>query len=79
MAAFARQVANEINRRAAESAFSELLIAALPQTLDVVISELGPGALHRLQGKIRKDLVKVPDHLLGPHFRAWVQTASRGS
>lgn len=79
MAAFARHVAEEVNRRAAEKQFSELLIAALPRTLDVIVPELGPDALHRLQDTLQKDLVKVPDHLLGPHFRTRIQTASRGT
>lgn len=79
MAAFARQVGDEINRRATENKFSELLIVALPRTLDVIVSELGPDALRLLQGTLRKDLVKVPDHLLGPHLRTWVRPASRVS
>lgn len=79
MAAFARQVADEINRRAAQAAFSELLIAAPPQTLNVIVPELGPEALDRLAGRLRKDLVNVPDHLLGPHFRAWVRAPRRSS
>jgi protein required for attachment to host cells len=67
-AAFAQLVAARLNALAGEGAFDRLVIAAPAHSLAAIRDALGEPARTRLTGTVAKDLVKVPDDELAPHF-----------
>ena len=67
--AFAREVADEINTRAAEGAFERLAIVAPARTLNAITEHLTTAASALLVKTLAKDLSKTPDHEIGTWLR----------
>ncbi len=76
---FARFVGEQLNAAAARDDFDELVLVAPARALHELREALGAAAAARLAGTLDKDLVKTPDHELGPHVREWVSPARRPS
>lgn len=68
--AFAREVAEQINREAEAGGFERLAIVAPAHTLSAITAHLGAAAKARLVNTLAKDLVKTPDHELGGWLRS---------
>ncbi|HEX7966647.1 MAG TPA: host attachment protein [Stellaceae bacterium] len=67
-ASFAREVANRLNKAAAEGAFDALVLYAAPRTLAILRATLEQGARERIKAEVAKDLTKVPLADLPRHF-----------
>lgn len=68
---FAVQVAAELNTAAAQGLFGRLVLAGPSRTLRAVEAALDPAVQNGITGRVAKNLVKVPDQDLAPHFPAW--------
>ena len=73
---FLQSVADQINQAAAEGAFDELVLAAPAGEIAELRDALDRGAAAKVIGTLGKDLVKVPDHELGPHLAQWARPAA---
>lgn len=74
---FAKDLAARLNQAAAQDAFAALVLVAPPHTLATIQAGLDATARGRVVGALDKDLVKTPDHELGPHLRDWVRPVHR--
>jgi protein required for attachment to host cells len=74
---FARFVAEQLNTAAVRDEFDELLIIAPARVLQALREALHPRATAKVVGTLDKDLVKTPNHELGPHVREWVSPPRR--
>lgn len=61
------------------SSYDELYIAAPAKTLHEIRAHLTKPAQAKLKDTLDKDLTKVPDHELWPHFKDWVRPLHRAS
>ncbi len=73
---FLQSVAAQINQADAEGAFDELVLAAPAGEIAELRDALDRGAAAKVIGTLGKDLVKVPDHELGPHLAQWARPAA---
>jgi len=71
--AFARVVATEVNQMTGDAAFDRLVIAAPDHSLALIRGALDETTRVKLVGTLAKDLVKVPDDELAPHFQDFVR------
>lgn len=69
---FVRLVAEQLNAAATRNDFDELVLVAPPRALHELREALTPDSAAKLVGTLEHDLVKTPDHELGPHLRDWV-------
>lgn len=74
---FADFVAGEIRTAAAEGAFDRFVLVAPAYCMNEIEAALDANSLGRLAGRLAKDLVKVPDHLLAPHLNGWTAASRR--
>ena len=68
-AAFVRHVAEALERKRQQSAFSRLIIAAAPTALGDIRSVLSEGLKQAVIAEMPKDLTRVPTPQLEQHFR----------
>ena len=59
--------------------YDELYIAAPARTLHEIRAHLTKPAQAKLKDTLDKDLSKVPDHELWPHFKDWVRPVHRAT
>jgi protein required for attachment to host cells len=76
-AAFAKDIAMQLNDAAARGVFEELVLIAPPHTLNGIEAALDGTAKQRLIGTLAKDLIKTPDHELWPHVHEWIRPVHR--
>jgi protein required for attachment to host cells len=74
---FAMQIGEEVNAMAARDEYTELVLVAPSDTLNVLRQALDRAAVAKLVGSVARDLVKVPDHELQPHLREWIRPVHR--
>lgn len=70
-AAFAREVAEELNKEAAKGAFERLTVVAPPRMLGVLRDHLSTAARGKLAGELAKDLTHASDHELKNWLRSY--------
>ncbi len=66
--AFARDLADRLNKAAAEGAFDALVLYAAPRTLAALRVNLEHGTREKIKAEVAKDLTKVPLADLAHHF-----------
>lgn len=71
------QIGEEVNAMAARDEYTELVLVAPSDTLNVLRQALDRAAVAKLVGSVARDLVKVPDHELQPHLREWIRPVHR--
>jgi protein required for attachment to host cells len=76
-AKFALFVARQVDEVAASGAFDALLLVAPARALGEIDEALDRRSATMVVGRLAKDLVKVPDHELGPHLAEWVPPLHR--
>lgn len=59
--------------------YDELYIAAPAKTLHEIRAHLTKPAQAKLKDTLDKDLTKIPDHELWPHFEHWVRPLHRAT
>lgn len=59
--------------------YDELYIAASAKTLHEIRAHLTKPAQAKLKDTLDKDLTKIPDHELWPHFKDWVRPLHRAT
>jgi protein required for attachment to host cells len=74
MAAFIAEVADSVNRAAADGHVDALVLAGPPPVLDRLARALAPDLRARVRARVSIDLAKVPDAKLSAHFPAWPLT-----
>jgi protein required for attachment to host cells len=74
---FARYVAEQVNMAASQDEFRQLLLVAPARVLTEIKAGLDQVAHARIAGTDAQDLVKVPDHELQPHLKAWIRPTHR--
>jgi protein required for attachment to host cells len=74
---FAHAIAQQLNARAADGAFDELVVVAPSYILNAIRAALDTSTAARVVGTLSKDLVKTPDDELWPHVREWVRPVHR--
>ena len=67
--AFAKELAELLNRQAQKGEYEHLVIAAPPRLLKAIRDKLSDTARSRIQAEISKDLLKVSNH----DIKAWLQ------
>ncbi len=70
---FAHLVAGEVQAVFSRGDFDQLVLAALPPTINAIREKLGPVAA-AIVGTVAKDLVKQPDDAVALHLRPWLPT-----
>jgi protein required for attachment to host cells len=70
---FARYVAEQVNMAASQDEFRQLLLVAPARVLAEIKAYLDQVAHARIAGTDAHNLVKVPDHKLQPHLKAWIR------
>jgi len=66
--AFAKELAELLNRQAQKGEYEHLVIAAPPRLLKAIREKLSDKARSRIQAEIPKDLLKVSNH----DIKAWL-------
>lgn len=66
--AFAKELAELLNRQAQKGEYEHLVIAAPPRLLKAIRDKLSDTARSRIQAEISKDLLKVSNH----DIKAWL-------
>ena len=74
---FATYVAEQINMAASQDEFRQLLLIAPARVLAEIKAGFDRLANARVAGAVAQDLVKVPDHELQPHLKAWIRPTLR--
>jgi protein required for attachment to host cells len=68
---FLTAMASELDGMIRDEKFDSLLLVAPSRVAKVILEEMQPDARERVIGEIDKDLTKVPDHDLPPHFEGY--------
>jgi protein required for attachment to host cells len=66
--AFAKELADLLNRQAQKGEYEHLVLAAPPRLLKAIREDLAEGARSRIRAEIPKDLLKVSNH----DIKAWL-------
>ena len=74
---FAHLIGDELNAAAARAEFDELIVVAPAHVLAAIRNRLYVATRAALVATLKKDLVKTPDHELGPHLAKWVKPVHR--
>lgn len=74
---FEHFVAARLNEASEAGSFERLVLVAPPKALPEIRAALDQPTAAKLVGTLTKDLVKIPDHDLGPHLAEWAMPATR--